>query len=215
MFNQITQLEPANMTLADNDNDSAKLAALIEKTVQADNIYVYRQFLTAEAEAAAAAIEDGRPATTQRKSKFGVTMGLLTVLFTIGGFILGVMYGGTPTNGAGDLDNVEPPPIEGRVIFSGAGNGVGAGRMNPEAAKLQIDDYDGALTILDWWITSSDSATILYESGAGEVEDALIELRESNEQGIYYLFYRFENDSGFVYKLGSNFFIKDMAEGAG
>jgi len=151
----------------------------------------------------------------------GAMLGILSAIFVVGAVAIGMALGGTGLRGrGGPRRRRQEPGIKGRVVFTGGATHLGTGRINPKRAEMLVEGADGELKVLDWWITPVESVAVLYEGGDGVggvggagddgVAVALSSLGERGEEGEYNLFYRFEDESGAVYRLLGNFFIKDV-----
>jgi len=141
------------------------------------------------------------------KAPFGAIMGALTTIITAGAIALGITFGGAPAlEPLAPLD-IQPLALEGRIVFTGGDINDDAGRTNPGQADLQIDNTDGVFTPLQWWITAAGSDAVLYEGGGGDTSSVLRELNEDGKHGEYSLYFRFEDESGCIYRLGGNFYV--------
>ena len=109
-----------------------------------------------------------------------------------------------------------PPPntqtvisIDGGIIFSGGiDHGEGIVYVNPAHAEPAASDSIGAgTTTLNWWITEAYNESILYQGDGSQLEDALIEMRDSSPEGLYILQFRIESATGQIYRMGRNFYI--------
>ena len=113
--------------------------------------------------------------------------------------VIGVLNTGVPTSD-------HTPITDEDVIFSGgiASNGnlvhVNPSHVYPTA--------DRGLTVVEWWITAHEDDTILYEGrDEAAMEEALVSLRESGENGIYFIFFRVQTEDERTYTIGGSFYI--------
>jgi len=137
---------------------------------------------------------------------FAALMGSLSTIFVAGALALGITFGGTAMP---EVVLLEPPPgVEGRIVFTSGIDGFGEARVNPVRADLHMEGAEGDYSILQWWITSAGSEIILFEDQGGELEDVFGFLRESGAHGEYNLFIRFNDESGTIFRLLSNFYIE-------
>jgi len=153
----------------------------------------------------------GIPVTANRVS-FLAVMGLLTVLFTAVTLALGVALGGMSPDHT-DWNMTEGSAISGSIIFTGGDYDIDSGLRNPMQAELSVEGAVGALTILQWWITTEDGAAVLFDSRDRTIADiggALNQLCEIEAHGEYSLLIRFKDESGSIYRLGGNFSISEV-----
>ena len=143
------------------------------------------------------------------KLSFKAAMVTLTTVVTVGAVSLGLLLGGTA---APDRDDpaMQASASDGRIVFSGGEDYRGSERVNPKGAELQAESGYSDLTVLEWWITTAESETVLHQGRHGEMHHALSQLRENGEHGEYNLFIRYIDKSGDVYRIHSNFFIHDV-----
>jgi len=161
----------------------------------------------------------------------GAVMGILSAVFVVGAVAIGKALGGMSLRCRKEArPQNRTPGAEGRIVFNGSVSHQGTGRINPKSVEAQVKGADGELEVLRWWITQAGSDDILYEGGGkgggksgakGGAEDgidgvsaALRGLEERGVEGEYNLFFRLEDESGEVYMVLGNFFIKNFHNGA-
>jgi len=137
---------------------------------------------------------------------FGAIMGSLTVIFTVAAILLGIAIGGTPIENY-NQEPIQASEISGKIVFTGGEYHRGTERVNPTSAELTVDCAYGEVTLIQWWITETNSETILYEGTGGDLNGALTRIKSTGEIGEYMLFFRCSDESGAVFRVGSNFFI--------
>jgi len=99
--------------------------------------------------------------------------------------------------------------IIGEVVFSGGvDHGEENAYQNPTTVQPMVISKNGELAVTRWQIVAFSDGKELYSGKVGSESDALLSLRESGKDGVYMIYYFLEDKEGFVYKLGSNFFIE-------
>ena len=138
---------------------------------------------------------------------FGAIMGSLTAIFATIAIFLGISIGGTPIENF-HSEPAQSPEITGKVMFTGGEYHRGTERVNPTNAELTVDGASGEVTMLQWWITEANSEAVLYEGQGSDLHGTLTMLRNIGDAGEYMLFFRCSDESGAIFRIGSNFFIE-------
>lgn len=127
-------------------------------------------------------------------------MGLLSLLVVGLGFTLAVTLFEAPV--------ITQPSITGEIVFSGGvyrGNEIAY--LNPTDVHSITEGADGAVDVLEWYITPEYSLTKLYSGNMDSVSDALLELRSNEGDGIYIIHFRVKSKSGTIIDIYENFII--------
>jgi len=135
---------------------------------------------------------------------------LLTVVFLIGGIIIGIELSGMHLHDSDGPPLITTSFIDGTIEFYGGVDHRGTNRVNPAFAEPAIGSEYGEITILGWWIRPIDSEDILFEGDCANPGDAFTELLSSGEFGEYKLYFRLTERTGAVHIIGGNFFIEEF-----
>ena len=165
-----------------------------------------QEYIKASSAASIALTNASKPLAIKLLSWF--LAGCLTVAVTSGLIALNRL----PVNVSTDRTNVSIPAeasVIGEVIFSGGvDHGEENAYQNPTGVQPVVTGKNGELTVTGWQIIALGSGEELYSGRYGSEDSALLELKESGKDGVYMIYYFLEDVEGFVYRLGSNFFIE-------
>jgi len=137
---------------------------------------------------------------------FWVIMGILTVVVVVGATAVGVQLGGTPLPDA----DLGAPGIKGSILFSDADNNDVADRINPTHAHPRVEGAAGTASAIQWWITTAQGDTVLFEGSGADAEGAFAALKEIGEDATYRMHFRVEDESGAVYVISGNFRVMEL-----
>ena len=105
----------------------------------------------------------------------------------------------------------EPPPppaitAEYEIFFSGGS--VDNGSVNPSQASARAYSPErGEMSAVSWQITAEGDSAVLY-SGEGDVDEALAQMKESGEDGSYFINFEMEDSEGDTWTLSRKFTIE-------
>ena len=124
--------------------------------------------------------------------------------------IVALFSGANNAQGTPALAQTEFTAINSAVIYYYGGeiHDDGYARINPEHAIIHIDT-DGQAEILEWWITTAESAEHVLQGTGENIDNALISLREQSPGGEYFIFFRIYAQNGVFYTVSSNFYLRD------
>ena len=137
---------------------------------------------------------------------FGAILGTVGAIVTTCAVVLGITLGSPSV----EIDTGPPPALECKIVFEGGEHYRGTDRVNPKIAYVDIEQGDSEANILLWNIKKAGTEDMLLEGNGKNLDVQLISLHESQDYGEYILSFRIEQESGPVYTLSSNFYIKDL-----
>ena len=132
---------------------------------------------------------------------------LITLVITFlatGGLLAGGVFR-EPQNTAA----IEQPAVidvVGEIVFSGSDALVE--HLNPKQASVWADNELGALASQNWWVSALGSEDVLYSGEGDSVDEALVHMYSSGEEGEYELSFRMKDETGKTYTLTRQFTIR-------
>ena len=110
------------------------------------------------------------------------------------------------TTAPAEYPPMEIPMVSGYIHFyDGIDLGEHYKRINPKSARLNVDTD---IQIIEWWIVNENNEVVLRSDADGDMEEVQINPNEFESDGLYYIIFRFESESGETYRMGSNFLIE-------
>ena len=105
-------------------------------------------------------------------------------------------------------EQIDMPMASGDLYFYG---GIDLGehykRINPESARPIVDKD---IQIIEWWIENEDNEIVLRSNDAdSNIEEVQINPSDFESNGIHYIIFRFESESGETYRIRGNFIIEN------
>ena len=99
----------------------------------------------------------------------------------------------------------------GKVIFTGGETYRGTNRVNPLNAYPELDEDNESITISRWWVTTKENDNETLFHGLGRYVDlSELGLYENHQYGEYLLKFLIECESGALFRMSSNFYIKEF-----
>jgi len=99
-----------------------------------------------------------------------------------------------------------PMPEPAVIVFQG-GTAVedGLAHLNPESVSVITDDMD----ILRWWVTAANCDEVLLNGDGYDSTKTLSQLRESGNNGEFFIYFNLIDKFGRVHRQGVNFYLID------
>ena len=164
-----------------------------------------------------AAIAAGTAATfvnTTAKTSISLILSKCAVVFVLGAVSCGLLMIDNKPALKPAIQWVESAAMgEGKIIFSGGELYRGTNRVNPLSAHPELEEKRDTIVVNEWWITPRENDNeVLFRGYKSGIDLSLTELRDTCQYGEYMLRFLLECESGAVYRMSSNFYIKELPD---